>query len=113
MVGSRTYHQMSYSPSTFTVEINGIPAVVFQAKWHAEADKLCRAWVNRHWDKLKTIGRHAGLELPPIVKLRLAHADAKKAYDLGRDGAEYDGDATIVYLIDLASPPWTEAGPYG
>jgi len=104
----RTCHQMSYSPSTFTVEINGVPAVVLQAKWHSEADELCRAWVNRH---LTTKGQHAELELPPIVKLRLAHADEKEAYDLGSDGAEYDGHAMIVYLIDLASPPWAEGGP--
>lgn len=101
---------MSYSISTFTVEINGVPAVVFQAKWHSEADEICRAWTNRHWDQLITKGRHAGLELEPIIKLRLAHADEKDVYGVGSLGAEHFGDVTVVYLVDMTAPPWASAG---
>jgi len=96
---------MSYSISTFTVEINGVPAVVFQTKWHSEADEICRAWANQHWDQLITKGRQ-GLEFPPIIKLRLAHADEKEAYVHGTSGAEYYEGVTVVYLLDITSPPW-------
>jgi hypothetical protein len=71
---------MSFSNSTFTVEISGIAAAAFQVKWHSEAD-VCRAWVQQHWDQLKTNRRH-GSQLPAVVRLRLAHADEKAAYDL-------------------------------
>jgi hypothetical protein len=101
---------MSYSTSTFTVEINGVPAVVFQTKWHSEADEICRAWADRHWDQLITKGRHGGLELPPIIKLRLAHADEKEAHSVRSNGAEDHGGVTVVYLIDMTSPPWASTG---
>ncbi|MBV9460174.1 MAG: hypothetical protein JO141_22040 [Bradyrhizobium sp.] len=97
---------MSYSISTFTVEINGVPAVAFQAKWHSEADEICRAWANRHWDELITRGRHAGLEFQPTIKLRLAHADEKEAYRIGSNGAEHYDGVTVVYLVDMTAPPW-------
>ena len=54
---------MSYSNSTFTVEITGVPAVVFQTKWHREADEVCRSWAQQHWKQLTTRGRLGGLEL--------------------------------------------------
>jgi hypothetical protein len=101
---------MSYSISTFTVEINGVPAVVFQTKWHSEADEICRAWAHRHWDRLVTKGRHGGLEFAPIIKLRLAHVDEKEIYGDGSNGTEYYGSATVVYLIDMTSPPWANTG---
>ena len=99
---------MSYSSSTFTVEINRVPAVVLQTKWHSDADDICRAWAQRHWDQLITKGRH-GLEFPPIVKLRLAHPDERAAYEVASRGAEYCEDVKVVYLVDMAAPPWAEA----
>jgi hypothetical protein len=108
--GLQNCHQMGYSISTFTVEINGYPAVVFQTKWHSEAEEICRAWAHRHWDQLITKGRHAGLELEPIIKIRLAHADEREAYGIGSNGAEQYGDVTVVYLVDMTAPPWASTG---
>jgi hypothetical protein len=104
-----TCHQMNYSISTFTVEITGVPAIVFQTKWHGEAEDICRAWAQQHRDQLTTRGRN-GLELPPIIKVRLAHAKEKAAYELAGEGAEFQRDVTIVYLVDMRAPPWAHAG---
>lgn len=99
---------ITYSNSTFTVEINGFPAVAFQTKWHKEADEICRGWAHQHWDQLTTKGRHGGLELPPIIKVRLARADEKAAY-VASKGAEYHDGNKVVYLIDMAARPWAQA----
>jgi len=45
-----------------------------------------------------------------MIKLRLAHVDEKEIYGDGSNGTEYYGDATVVYLIDMTSPPWTNTG---
>jgi len=99
-------NRMSYSNSTFTVEITGVPAVVFQTKRHREADEVCRSWAQQHWDHLITKGRHGGLELPPIVKLRLAQAGEKIAHELAVKGTEYHQGVRVVYLVDMTARPW-------
>jgi hypothetical protein len=100
---------MSYSNSTFAVEISGVPAVVFQTKWRSKADEICRAWAQQHWNQLTTRGRHGGLELPPIVKLRLAHTDEKAAHEAASKGAEYHEGVKVVYLVDMAARPWARS----
>jgi hypothetical protein len=97
---------MSYSNTTFTVEITGVPTVVFQTKWHREADAVCRSWAQQHWDQLTTKGRHGGLELPPIVNVRLAQADEKIAHELAVRGTEYHQGVKVVYLADMVARPW-------
>jgi len=96
---------MGYSNSTFTLEVSGVAAVVFQAKWHSDADKICRAWVQQHWDQLRTNGRH-GSELPAVIKLRLARAQEKVAYNSADDGAEDQDGVKIVALVDVKNRPW-------
>jgi hypothetical protein len=99
---------MSFSNSTFTVEVSGVAAAAFQAKWHNEAKEVCRVWVHRHSDQLRTTGRH-GSELPPVVRLRLAHPDEKNAYELGSGEAEnYDG-VRVVKLVDVNNRPWARS----
>jgi hypothetical protein len=98
---------MSYSNSTFTVEITGVPAVVFQTKRHKEADEVCRSWAQQHWGQLTTKGRHGRLELPPIVRVRLAQAVEKIAHELAVRGTEYHKGVKVVYLADLEARPWT------
>jgi hypothetical protein len=100
-----TCHEMDFSNSTFTVEVSGVAAVAFQAKWHSEAEGVCQAWVQRHWDQLRTNGRH-GSELPAVVRLRLAHADEKVSYDLASgEGENYDG-VKVINLVDVNDRPW-------
>ena len=96
---------MSFSNSAFTVEISGVAAAVFHSKWHSEADEVCRAWVRQHFDQLRINGRH-GSELPAVVRLRLAHANEKAAYDLASGEVEnYDG-IKVINLVDPGNRPW-------
>jgi hypothetical protein len=97
---------MSYSNSTFTVEITGVPAVVFQTKRHKEAEEVCRSWAQQHWDQLTTKGRHGGLQLPPIVRVRLAQAGEKIAHQLAVGGTEYHQGVKVVNLVDVSTRPW-------
>jgi hypothetical protein len=91
--------KMTYSISTFAIEIDATPTAVLQAKWQSEADEICRGWTQHHWEQLLTKGRH-GLEFPPVVKVRLARPDERAAYDQGAR-VEYYEEVKIVYLIDL------------
>jgi hypothetical protein len=93
---------MSFSPSTFTVEINGTPTIAFQARWHAEADDTCRGWANLHWDEISSKGPRSGVALPPIIKVRLARASEKTAYNVAGNDVEFYGEVKIIKLIDAA-----------
>jgi hypothetical protein len=93
---------MSFSLSTFTVEINGTPTIAFQARWHAEADDICRGWANLHWDEISSKGPRSGVALPPIIKVRLARASEKTAYNVAGNDVEFYGKVKIVKLIDAA-----------
>jgi hypothetical protein len=93
---------MSFSLSTFTVEINGTPTIAFQARWHAEADDICRGWANLHWDEISSKGPRSGVALPPIIKVRLARASEKAAYQVAGDDVDFFGEVKTVKLIDNA-----------
>jgi hypothetical protein len=91
---------MSFSPSTFTVEINGRPTIVFRAKWHAEADEICRGWANLHWDEIQAKEPTRRVQLPPVFKVRLAFATEKAAYEAANDDGELYGEVKLVRIID-------------
>ncbi|THD50604.1 MAG: hypothetical protein E8A46_17430 [Bradyrhizobium sp.] len=93
---------MSFSLSTFTVEINGTPTIAFQARWHVEADDICRGWPNLHWDEISSKGPRSGVALPPIIKVRLARASEKAAYNVAGNDVEFYGEVKIVKLIDAS-----------
>jgi hypothetical protein len=93
---------MSFSLSTFAVEINGTPTIAFQARWHAEADDICKGWANFHWDEMSSKGPRSGVALPPIIKVRLARVSEKAAYKVVGDDVEFFGEVKIVKLIDTA-----------
>jgi hypothetical protein len=87
-----------YSPSIFTLEINGNPTFAFRAKWQAEAERLARDWVYSHKDQISTKGSH-GTELPPVIKVRIARASERAGFETDDGRAElYDG-VRIVRLI--------------
>jgi len=94
---------MSFSFSTFTIEINAVPTVAFQAKWQADADQICRDWIHAHWDQLSAKGP-GGIDLPPIFKLRLARASEREAYEAERTGFEFCGEVKLVNLIEVVHP---------
>ena len=91
----------------FIVEVSGVAAAAFQAKWHSEADRICQAWVQQHLNQLQITGQH-GSELPAVVRLRLAHANEKAAYDLASgEGENYDG-VKVMNLVDVNNRPWAQ-----
>jgi hypothetical protein len=101
---------MSFSFSTFAVEIDCIPTIAFQAKWQAEADRICREWIQSRWDELAKKGP-SGIDLPPIFKLRLARSSERAAYEADRAIAELFGEVKIVKLTNSAQP--NEPAPQG
>src|ERR1700733_4813914 len=94
---------MTFSLSTFVIDINSIPTLVFQAKWQAEADRICREWILSHWDELSTKGPR-GVDLPPAFKLRLARAPERAAFEAAADHADWYGEVKIVKLANAPGP---------
>jgi len=90
-----------FSSSTFTVEINGIPTVAFQAKWHAEANEVGRGWAILHPDEHSKDPRRR-LAMPPMIKVRLASAVEKAAYEAPTNDSEFYGEVKMVKLTDLS-----------
>jgi hypothetical protein len=90
---------MNFSLSTFTIEIDGIPTIAFQTKWHAEADEICRGWVNLHREEIaeEQIGRIA---IPRVIKVRLASEPEKAMFEDAGDDTEFLGDVKIVRFND-------------
>lgn len=90
---------MDFSLSTFTLEVNRTPTLVFQAKWAADAERIAFGWADKHSRQIATRGSH-GTELPAVIKIRVARQDEKAALDQGTNSEFYDG-VKMVYLIDL------------
>jgi hypothetical protein len=88
---------VSFSLSTFTLDIDGKPVLVLRTKWQAEADEICRAWVQTHWGELTREGPY-GTELPPAIRLRMARAAEKAAYERNAHSALLFHDVSIVML---------------
>lgn len=95
---------MSFSLSTFTLDIDGKPTLVLRTKWRANAEDYCRAWVEAHRDELTTKGPY-GSDLPlisrPAITLRMARAEEKAAYEANAHDAQQFHDVSIVTLIDV------------
>ena len=92
--------EVSFSNSTFTLEVNGTPTVVFQAKWHGEADEVGHGWVGYHSSQLSTKGLY-GTDLPLVIKVRIARQAEKVSYEAGQSSAEFHEGVKIVYLVEL------------
>jgi hypothetical protein len=92
---------MSFSFSTFTLEINSTPAIVFRAKWASSAEDIGFAWARDHSKQISSKGPR-GSDLPAIVKVRIARATERTAYETADSRAFYDG-TKIVYLPEFKS----------
>lgn len=99
---------MSFSSSTFTLEVNGTPTVVFQAKWHGEADEVGHGWVRYHSSHLSTKGPY-GTDLPLVIKVRIARQAERASYEAGESSAKFHEGVKIVYLVEL-DPPYQPSG---
>ena len=93
---------MDFSRSTFTVEINQTPTLVFQAKRAAEAEDIGFGWAQDHSHLISTKGSQ-GTDLPAVIKVRIARPDERVAYDAKANNAEIYKGVAIVYLVDLNS----------
>ena len=68
---------MDFTRSTFTVEVNQIPTLVFQAKWATEAEDIGFGWAQDHAQQILTKGPH-GTDLPAVIKVRVARRMRKR-----------------------------------
>jgi protein-tyrosine phosphatase len=89
---------MTYSNSTFTLDVNGEPHLVFQTKWHSDAEEIGRRWVEDHAQQLSTKGPH-GTDLPPVIKVRMARTTEKASFDAAAEAAEIYEGVKIVHLV--------------
>jgi hypothetical protein len=90
---------VSFSLSTFTLDIDGKPTLVLRTKWQADADEICRAWVQAHWEELTRKGPY-GAELRPTIRLRMARPAEKAAFEANAHSALLFYDVSIVMLTD-------------
>ena len=93
---------MDFTQSTFTVEINQTPTLVFQAKWASEAEEIGFGWARDHSDQISTKGPH-GTDLPAVIKVRISRQDEKAAYEAESGNVDVYAGVKIVYLVDLSS----------
>ena len=93
---------MDFSRSTFTVEIDQIPTLVFQAKWATEAEDIGFGWAQDHAQQISTMGSH-GTDLPAVIKVRVARPDEKAVYEAESGNVDVYAGVKIVHLVDLNS----------
>ncbi len=95
---------MSFSQSTFTLDIDGKPTLVLRTKWRVNAEDYCRDWVQAHRDELTTKGPY-GSDLPlisrPAITLRMARAVEKAAYEASAHSAQLFDDVSVFILADV------------
>src|SRR4051812_13978903 len=91
-----------FSMSMFVIEVEGTPTAIFETKWHADAEGICRSWTKNHWEQLLVKGR-GRLEFPPLIKLRLARSDEIAAYAAESAISDVQEGTRIVYLRELVS----------
>jgi hypothetical protein len=89
---------MTYSNSTFVLDVNGTPHIVFQTKWHSDAEELGRRWAEGHPQQISTKGPH-GTDLPPVINVRVARGHEKTSYETEASFEFYEG-VKIVHLVN-------------
>jgi len=89
-----------YALSVFTLEVNGKPTLAFQTKWHTEAERIGRDWVYSHQDQILMKGPF-GTKLPPLIKVRIARAAERKAFEVDTDSLDIYNGVKVVRLMDV------------
>jgi hypothetical protein len=89
---------MNFSLTTFVVEINSVPTIVFQAKWQADAERISHEWIDYHWEGLAEKGPR-GLDVPPTSKLRFARSSERSAYETDDGNVEFFAGLKFVKLV--------------
>ena len=89
---------MPFSNSTFTVDINGVPIFVFQAKRHGDAEEVCREWTETYLADL--VAKDLVVyDANSSIKVRLARSDELTAYQTATSSSD---DVKLVYLVNLS-----------
>jgi hypothetical protein len=94
--------EVSFSNSTFTIELNGTATVAFRAKWQSEADDIGQGWIGYHWHQLPTKGP-LGEDVPLVKKIRIARPAEKASYEAEGNSTEFYEGLKMVYLVELSS----------
>jgi hypothetical protein len=89
------------SISTFTIEVDGQPTVVFKAKKYAEAEAICEDEGLRARLRLLNSGQVPVCRDNSTLVVRLAHPDEVALYQQAADAAPSTDDVTLVYLVEL------------
>jgi hypothetical protein len=89
-----------YALSVFTLDVNGKPTLAFQTKWHIEAERVGRDWVYSHQDQILMKGPF-GTKLPPLIKVRIARAAERKAFEADIDSSDIYNGVKVVRLLDV------------
>jgi hypothetical protein len=87
---------MTYSDSTFVIEVNQVPYAVFQTKWQSDAEAFGKRWAADYAELLTAKGTH-GTELPPVIKVRIARPSEKAVFADDNSPELYEG-LRIVFL---------------
>jgi hypothetical protein len=92
------------SISTFTIEVDGRPTIVFKAKKYAEAEAICEDEELRAKLRLLKSGQVPICGDNSTIVLRLAHPDEAALYGQAATASPPTDDLMLVYLVELDDP---------
>jgi hypothetical protein len=94
---------MSFSLSTFTLEVNQSPTLVFQAKRATAAEDIGFGWAQDHVNEISIKGPH-GTDLPAVIKVRVARRAEKATYLAESGNSEFYHGVKMVFLAEWPKP---------
>jgi len=90
-----------FSHSLFTIEVNGTPTVVLQAKRHRDAERFCEQHQLRAELSTLTSNGIPLCDTSATMKVRLATAEEASHYRQATQSTEPSLDIDVVYLVDF------------
>ena len=89
------------SLSIFTIVVDGVPAVAFRCKKHAEAEAICAD--ERIRTKLSSMisGGKPLLDDFSVLHVRLAHPDERAMYSKRSKSRSSEGSMVMVQLVEV------------
>jgi hypothetical protein len=90
-----------FSHSLFTIEVNGTPTVVLQAKRHRDAERFCGQHQLRAELSTLTSNGIPLCDTSATMKVRLATAEEAVLYRRATQSTESSSDTNVVYPVDL------------
>ncbi len=90
-----------FSHSLFTIEVNGTPTVVLQAKRHRDAERFCEQHQLRAELSTLTSNGIPLCDTSATMKVRLATAEEAVLYRRATQSTAPSSDTNVVYPVDL------------